>query len=171
MRIALIIKPGHPDTGVGRYNRLLKQTLRELGHQVEIVHPINPFPVRFLNWLQSWFQIDLVSFFNNYPIWARYPPADVYHLTSQNLATLMLFHRPPGKTVITVHDLIPWLSRKDPELRVYRNAIEAGFDRIAIAGLALADSLITDSLYTQDCLKSECNVERVLVTTVRLGIE
>lgn len=40
--------------------------------------------------------LDARAFFSTYPVWARYPPADVYHLTSQNLASLLLFRRPPA---------------------------------------------------------------------------
>jgi glycosyltransferase involved in cell wall biosynthesis len=148
MRVALIAKPGYAHTGVGRYVAELEQALRLLGHDVVIVNPIVPLPVVLQRWLKRWLGIDLAAFLSNYPIWARYPVADVYHLTSQNLATLMLFRPPPGKTVITVHDIIPWLVRRNPELRVYRHWLDATFDHLALRCLDRADALIADSEFT-----------------------
>lgn len=153
MIIALIAKPGHEDTGVGRYARELRATLEALGHDVHVVYPTVPLPdvlVRAVRRLLGW---DLVAFFNNYPVWARYPRADVYHLTGQNLATLMLLRSPPGPTVITVHDIIPWLVRDDPELRVYDHRPAEWFDRLALAGLRRADRLIADSAFSKASLQ------------------
>ncbi|MFN8500896.1 glycosyltransferase family 4 protein [Kouleothrix sp.] len=81
--------------------------------------------------------------------WARYPRADVYHLTSQNLASLLLFRRPAGKVVVTVHDIIPYMLRADRQLSVYRGAADRLFDRMAMAGLKRADRLIAVSHYSK----------------------
>lgn len=153
MRIALIAKPGHADSGVGRYTAQLRAALEAQGHEVILVHPAIPLPgalVRAVRRLLGW---DLAAFFDNYPVWARYPRADVYHVASQNLATLLLLRRPPGKTVVTVHDIIPWLVRDDPELRVYNHRFDAWFDRLALAGLRRADELIVDSAFTRESLR------------------
>lgn len=148
MRIALIAKPGQELTGIGRYSTQLRAALESLGHEVVMVYPTIPLPgaiVRAVRRLLGW---DLQAFFNSYPLWARYPQADIYHLTSQNLATLMVLHRPPGHTVITVHDIIPWMLRDNVELRVYGHRLEAWFDRLALSGLARADALLADSADT-----------------------
>ncbi len=129
LRIALIAKPGHADSGVGRYTAELQAALEALGHEVILVHPVSPIPEVVARAIRRCAHWDLAAFFNNYPVWARYPQADVYHVTSQNLATLLLLRRPPGVTVVTVHDLIPWLTRHDPELRVYNHRLDAWFDR------------------------------------------
>lgn len=170
MIIALIAKPGHENTGVGRYTRQLDAALEALGHEVLIVHPTVPLPgvlVRAVRLLLGW---DLTAFFNSYPLWARYPQADVYHLTGQNLATLMLLRPPPGPTVITVHDIIPWLVRDDPELRHYDHRPAAWFDRLALAGLRRADTLIADSAYTKASLR-RAGVAGRCSTIVMLGVE
>jgi len=153
MRVALIAKPGNEDTGVGRYTERLAATLQALGHEVRIVHPTILLPrvvVHAVRQLLGW---DLDAFFNNYPLWARYPEADVYHLTSQNLGTLLMLRRPPGPTVITVHDIIPWLVRGDPELRIYDHRLAEWFDRLALATLRRADDVIVDSGFTRDSLR------------------
>lgn len=152
MRIALITKPGHESTGVGRYAAQLGVALCTLGHEALIVHPFTPVPalvVRGVKGLLGW---DLAAFFENYPLWARYPRADIYHFTSQNLATLLICCPPPGRTVVTVHDIIPWIVRNDPALRVYQHPLAAWFDRLALAGLRRADALLADSEFTRQSL-------------------
>lgn len=170
MRVALIAKPGHADSGVGRYTAQLRAALEALGCEVMVVHPVAPLPafvVRIVRRLLGW---DLTAFFDNYPVWARYPRADICHVTSQNLATLLLLRRPPGKTVVTVHDIIPWLTRDDPELRAYDHRVAAWFDRLALVGLRRADSLLADSAFTRESLW-EANVSVERASVVMLGVE
>lgn len=170
MKIVLITKPGHPNTGVGRYTACLQAALESLGHQVCVIYPINPFPEWMKRFLKRLLKIDVEEFFNTYPLWVRYPKADIYHLTSQNLATLMYFCHPPGKTVVTVHDIIPWLTRNDSELRVYRNWLEAWIDRLALRRLRRADAILADSEFTRQSLLSQKGMENIYVSTVRLGV-
>ncbi len=170
MRIVLIAKPGHEDTGVGRYTAQLRAALAALGHEVVVVHPVAPLPavvVRAARRLLGW---DLTAFFDNYPVWARYPRADVYHVTSQNLATLLLWRRPPGATIVTVHDIIPWLTRDDPALRIYDHRIAEWFDRLALAGLRRADGLMADSTFTLASLRRE-DVGVGEAVVVELGVD
>ena len=63
--------------------------------------------------------LDADAFFNNYPVRARPPRADVVHIGSQNLATVLLLPRPPVPTVVTVHDIIPYIVRTT-RLSTYR---------------------------------------------------
>lgn len=170
MRVVLITKPGHTNTGVGRYSLELEKTLQAEGHHVSIVHPSLPVPHHWLATVKKWLGIDLNAFFNNYPIWATYPEADVYHVTSQNLATLLLWRRPKGKTVLTVHDIIPWLTRNNAEIRVYNHQIEQFFDWLALRGIKRADCVLTDSDYTQETLRQELGTAVPPMQTVRLGV-
>lgn len=170
MRIALIAKPGHENTGVGRYTGQLRAALEALGHDVLIVHPTVPVPKALVRAVQRVLGWDLTAFFDNYPVWARYPQADIYHVTSQNLATLLLLRRPPGPTVTTVHDIIPWLVRNDPTLRVYDHRLAEWFDRLALAGLRRADGFLADSAFTQESLRrADVAVEEL--TMVVLGVK
>jgi glycosyltransferase involved in cell wall biosynthesis len=170
MRIALIAKAGHADSGVGRYTQEFSKALTERGHDIQLVHPVCPLPSWFVRLLQRLLHWDIQAFFDNYPVWARYPAADIYHITSQNLATLMIFRRPPGETVITVHDIIPWLVRADPQLRIYDHCLSEWFDRLALKGLRRADGLIADSCFTQESL-AHANLVAVEATVVMLGVD
>jgi len=171
MRIALIAKPGHADSGVGRYTRELASALTKLGHEVIIVYPMCPFPEWLVRGVRRLAGRDLRAFFENYPVWARYPEADIYHITSQNLATLMLFRRPPGKTVITVHDIIPFMTRRMIEISPYRHVFDALLDRIAIRGLRRASTRIAVSEYTRQTLVCELDygAESIVVVHEAVG--
>src|SRR4051795_7248569 len=102
-RVALIAKPGNAATGVGRYTRMLRVGLQDDGMAVASVAPtVPPLPGAVYTLLRRC-GADVRTFLTNFPLWARYPVADVYHFTSQNLASLLLFRRPKGKVVVTVH--------------------------------------------------------------------
>src|SRR5690349_11198714 len=85
LKVALIAKPGGVNTGVGRYTQMLQSGLRDAGIDVVRLAPVvPPLPSIGYRILQR-LGVDLRAFLTNYPIWATYPAADVYHLTSQNL--------------------------------------------------------------------------------------
>lgn len=171
LRIALIAKPGGSETGVGRYVQMIGDGLRVAGTAAARV-ATNPPPLPAAGYAAARRAgIDLSAFFQTYPVWATYPPADIYHLTSQNLATLLLFRRPPGRVVVTVHDIIPYMLRTDPRLCTYRGAADRLFDRLAMAGLRRADVLLADSAYTQGCLETHLGIRRSAVEVVHLGID
>jgi glycosyltransferase involved in cell wall biosynthesis len=169
--VALIAKPGGPATGVGRYVQMLHAGLRDVGVDAVRVAPIAPpLPDAGYRLLRR-AGMDLRTFLMNYPIWVRYPAADVYHLTSQNLASLLLFQRPPGKVIVTVHDIIPYMLRDDPELSSYRTTADRLFDRMAMAGLRRADRLIADSQYTKQCIVEHLGIAADKIEVIYLGID
>lgn len=169
MHIALIVKPGHPDSGVGRYAQELEKALLAAGCQVTRVHPRLPFPAWLARLVQRLLGWDLQAFFATYPLWARYPPADLYHFTSQNLATLLVLHPPPGPAVVTVHDIIPHLLRRQG-LAQDQGLWMRTFDRIANRGLSKACFLICDSTFTQMSLLKEFQILVGRSQVVYLGI-
>ncbi len=170
MHIGMIAKAGNENTGVGRYTYELANTLDALGHLVTIIHPVSPLPHGWANRIRKSLGLDLKAFFETYPVWANYPQADVYHLASQNLATLMIFHPPPGETVVTVHDIIPWQVRHDPELGIYRHRFEEIFDYLAMKGLQKVDAIISDSDYTGQELEIALELSVRIRKTVPIGV-
>jgi glycosyltransferase involved in cell wall biosynthesis len=170
-RAALIAKPGGAHTGVGRYVQMLHQGLSAQGAVVERIAPtVPPLPNIAYNAIRK-LGPDLRSFFLNYPLAAKYPTADVYHLTSQNLASLVLFRRPPGRLIVTVHDIIPFMVRHNPQLSSYRSAADRLFDRLAMAGLKRADGLIADSEATRRSLIELLGIAPEKIAVVHLGID
>jgi glycosyltransferase involved in cell wall biosynthesis len=171
VRTALIAKPGAVRTGVGRYVQMLESGLREAGVDVLRVAPVvPPLPGASYAVLRR-LGADLPAFFSTYPVWARHPAADVYHLTSQNLASLLLFRPPRGTVVVTVHDVIPHLLRRTPALTPSRTVADRLFDRLAMAGLGRAARLIADSHFTKDCLVRHLGLAPETIAVVHLGID
>lgn len=171
MRVALISKPGHFNSGVNRYARELEGSLSSQGYEVVHVHPVVPLPQCLLGFIHRLLGWDLEEFFNNYPIWIQYPDADVYHLTSQNLATIIHFRKPPGHTLITVHDLIPWILRNDPQIPVNFNKIHIFFDWLALKGINRIEWVITSSHHSAGALIILFNRKPSLIKTLDLGID
>lgn len=170
-KVALIAKPGGTNTGVGRYAEMLHRGLRDAGVEATRLSPsVPPLPGAAYAGLRR-LGVDPRAFLANYPVWAAYPEADVYHVTSQNLATLLLFRRPPARVVVTVHDVIPYMLRDDPVLCPYRTAADRIFDRLAMAGLRRADRLLADSHYTRACLERHLGIDPARIAVVHLGID
>lgn len=166
MRIALIAKPGHGNTGVGRYTVQLQRELEALGHEVVIVYPVVPIPRSLAKLIYQLLHRDLTAFFETYPVWVRYPEADIYHITSQNLATLMILRRPPGPSVVTVHDILPFTSPKIDGYFVHANLIEKWMSFLALQGIHKMPIVLSVSSFTkaQTILHLGFKPERVTVT-------
>lgn len=171
MQIVLIAKPGDTNTGVGRYVDMLHGGLRQAGVTALRVAPtLPPIPQAGYTALRR-LCVDLRAFLGNYPVWVNSPAADVQHLTSQNLASLLLFRRSKGKVVVTVHDIIPHMLRHHPHLSPLRTTADRLFNRMAMIGLKRADLLIADSRYTQQCIVEHLGIPPANIEVVYLGID
>lgn len=169
--VALIAKPGGPNTGVGRYVYHLQQGLRELNIRTTRVAPaVPPLPEVGYQLIKR-LGADVPTFLRNYPVWANYPAADVYHITSQNLASLLMFRRPRGKVVVTVHDIFPYMLRADPRMGYYRTPADRLFDRMAMAGLKRADRLIAVSHYTKRTVVEHLGIAPERIDVIYEGID
>lgn len=152
--IAIIRKPGRLDSGVGRYTAELARSLKEVGFEIVEVFPFVPISngiIRIVNRLFRW---DLNAFFINYPIWIRYPEAEIYHLTSQNLATLMIFNKPPGRTLLTVHDLINLDFRSGNKRSASKKIANHIFEQLVLVGIRKVDWVIMDSYFSNLVLQT-----------------
>lgn len=169
MKIQLIAKPGHAASGIGRYTIDLYTQLNALGLEVERVAP-NPAP----KWLTTSFKrfgYDLDAFLKSYPFSAPAAPADVYHITGQTMATLLLTQRFPAPVVVTVHDIIPYLVHSDPELRTLKHPADAALYRLAAACLRRADAIMTDTHYVKTTLVDALNLPADRITPIHLPID
>ena len=75
---------------------MLHAGLRDAGVDIVRAEPTLPPLPNFSYRALSLIGRDLRAFLTNYPLWSRYPEADIYHLTSQTLASLLLLRRPAG---------------------------------------------------------------------------
>jgi glycosyltransferase involved in cell wall biosynthesis len=169
--VALIAKPGGAHTGVGRYVHMLLENLAPLNVNAIRVEPSLPPLTRAIARPLVSTGIDLRSFLTNYPIWAQYPEASVYHLSSQNLASMLIVRRPAGPIVVTVHDIIPYILRDDAEYGAYQGRADRAFDHLAMRGLSRADHLVADSAFTKRTLIEHLNIPSERISVVHLGID
>lgn len=171
MRVALIAKPGSLTTGLGRYSDALTRGLAARGHETISVSPCVPVPRLVRTPLARLASLDIEAFLNNYPIVPRYPDADLYHFTSQNLATQLRLRRPPGPVVVTVHDILPFMLRDDASLCTYRSPADRWMDRLAMAGLRRADLLVAISEFTKGCIEQYLGIPPTRIQVIYQGVD
>lgn len=148
----LVTKPEERVTGLSRYVDSLEDGLDRLNRiQVQRIYPRLPLATSPITRSLQRLNFDLQAFLSSYPLQIERPDCGIYHLTSQNLATLLATqHIHPA--VVTVHDLIPLLVQGDAQLDTQRHTLERIFFRLAISGLRRADSLIAISEYTRQSI-------------------
>jgi glycosyltransferase involved in cell wall biosynthesis len=147
VRIALVTKSDQRMTGLLRYALSLHDGLRAQGVDVGLVHPRSPVP-RVPARAARTLGLDAAAFFSSYPLSVQLDGAEICHLASQTLATLLLTgRRPPA--VVTVHDLIPHLVEDDPALSTYRHPVERLFDRLALRCLRRGGAIVAISEFTK----------------------
>ena len=169
--IALVARPGSSHTGVGRYSQMLEGGLLAAGVQAIRIAPGGPALPAGMVRLARAAGADLSSFFATYPLWLRETGAAIAHLTSQNLASLLLLRRPRGRVVVTVHDIIPHMLRKHPTLGGQRSVADRLFDRMAMIGLRRADVLLADSHYSARCVVEQLGIAAARIRVIYLGID
>jgi len=92
------------------------------------------------------------AFFASYPLKVRPGKADIYHITTQTFACLLVTNRFKAPVVVTVLDIIPYLVRRNPALNTFRHALDYAFYRLSLAGLKRASALVAISEYTKRTL-------------------
>jgi glycosyltransferase involved in cell wall biosynthesis len=168
-RVALIARP-ELDTGIGRYVQMLDRGLREAGVDATTVSPSIPrLPNASYRALRLMGR-DLDAFLRNYPLWSVYPDAEIYHLTGQTLASLLLFRRPKGDVVVTVHDLFPYVLRRSPRGRALYGT-DRTYYRLVNAGLKRADHLIANSEYTKQSIIDVLRLPPEDITVIYSGLD
>lgn len=151
MHIQLISKTNPGITGTSRYTSTLQAALQQAGHTVQRIPTVPPVG-KGLQRLAGHMGFDLQAFFASYPVRAPTGTADVYHIPTQTMATLLLFQRFPAPVVVTVLDIIPYLVRHDPHLNILRHPIDRLFYHLALRSLRRADALIAISHATRQTL-------------------
>jgi glycosyltransferase involved in cell wall biosynthesis len=169
VRVGLIAKRGPAAAGTARYSAGLHGALVEAGLDVFLEHPGRPPPR--LAGLGRRAGLDLEAFFSSYPLRARPGGADLYHLTSQTLATLLLWQRWSRPVVVTVLDILPYLLRRDPRLRLLRHPLDEAFYRMALAALRRASALVAISEHTRCTLVDALGLPPERIEVTPLGVE
>ncbi|HEU4326297.1 MAG TPA: glycosyltransferase family 1 protein [Roseiflexaceae bacterium] len=166
VQVALVADPSTPNSGVGRYTRMLTKGLPDAGVRSARFEPAPPELPGLLGDRTA-----LRELLRRYPLWASYPPAEIYHLTSQNLAGLLLFCRPRGRTIVTVHDMPARPLRTSRRQDGHSNATERMLNRLALAGLRNADRLVTNSWHLKSCLVNQLSIRPDMIDVIYPGID
>jgi glycosyltransferase involved in cell wall biosynthesis len=169
LHVQLITKPGSRATGIGRYAHEIEIGLRGAGVDVTTAGLRNPIPGPFVRAVGK-AGYDLDAFSRSYPLRADTEKGRITHFTSQTLATLLLTQRLTRPVIVTVHDILPYLLRDDPELSVYRHRLDRLMDSLAMRGLKRADRLIADSAFTKQTLIDTLRIPATRIDVVHLGI-
>jgi len=171
MHVQLIAKRESNMTGTLRYVSDLNQGFKNIGLHAELTFPNRTTPPASIDMVLKNGGIDLETFFANYPLRASLNEADIYHLTGQMLATLLLFQRFPKPVVISVHDIIPYLVKNQPKMNTFRHPGEQLFYQLALMGLPRADRLIAISNYTRQTLIEALKLPADRIQVVYPGVD
>lgn len=171
MKIQLLVRSYGQMIGLARYTASLCQALTKIEFAYSLVTSTYPLPVRAAHRFLAPLGFDVRTFFTTYPLAATVSREALKHLTAQQMATLLWFNPHLHPTVVTVHDIVPFLVRRDKSQSVFRHPLDRVFDRIAMSGLKRADALISDSHFTKRAVVEalDCPMEKIFV--VPLGVE
>jgi glycosyltransferase involved in cell wall biosynthesis len=168
MDIALVTKPDKQMTGLLRYALSLYDAFRARGVGVRLCHP-RPLPQAVVR-LGRILGVDAAAFAASYPLAVDCAGARVCHLASQTLASALWLQRLPT-TVVTVHDIIPYLVRDDPALRTYASPFERGVDALAMRALQRADALVAISEYSKKCIMEALGVPAGRIRVIHRAVD
>lgn len=151
--------------GLSRYTSSLLNEFEQLGVPVGKVPICYPWPSGLLHACLARFGYDLKTFLGNYPIQARFHPSTLKHLPTQQMASLLWLHPRLHPTVVTVHDIVPYLTQGDKQQDTSRHPFDRFFERQSMQALKRADALISVSQYTKKMLVEHlgCPAERIFV--------
>lgn len=148
--VQLLVRPYRHRIGLARYTASLCEALERAGVSFRLVTPHYPWPVQAVHYLARPLGWDIRTFFTTYPLAADLKPGVLTHLTAQQMAMLLWLRPDLHPVVVTVHDIVPYLTRHDRKLRVYRSRWEEWLDILATRALCRANALIADSAHTRE---------------------
>ncbi len=161
--IQLVVRQYKQKFGLARYTAAILRALEGAGTPYSLVSPRHPNPVRAAHALLAPLGLDARTFFTTYPVAAPIKAGALKHLSTQQMATLLWTNAHIHPVVVTVHDIVPYLVRHDPEQSTFRHPFDTWFDGLAMQGLKKADRLIAISQHTKATLIEAlgCSAERI----------
>jgi glycosyltransferase involved in cell wall biosynthesis len=157
--------------GLARYTISLQENLARTGTNFSVIYPSYSPPVRWLHALAKPFGYDVKSFFTVFPLTASFNQEAVKHFTTQQMASLYFFQGGLSKVVITVHDIVPYMMRDQPDQSNYQNIFELWIDHLAMHNLTKADFIIAISSFTKDMLIKKLKCDPAKVKVVLYGLD
>jgi glycosyltransferase involved in cell wall biosynthesis len=87
------------------------------------------------------------------------------------LATLLVLQPFNAPVVVTVHDIIPYLLRRNRQLSAYAHPPHRWFDALAVKGLKRADALLAVSSWTKRTLIEQLGIPAARIHVVHSGVD
>lgn len=171
MPIQLLIRDYPEKYGLSRYTQSLCQALHQSGIDFQAISSQIPTPVRAAHKVLSGLGYDLQRFFTTYPLKAPLKKGHLTHLTAQQMAVLLHLNLGLKPTVVTVHDIIPYLVRGRLGQNTFRHPFDVWFDRWAVRGLLKADILIADSDFTRHTLRESAGLADKTIRVIYPGVD
>ncbi len=171
MRVQLLVRSYAHRIGLARYTASLCEAMDRLGIPYRLATPTYPGWVRVAHCLLRPLGLDVRTFLTTYPVAAPLERGVLTHLTAQQMATLLLFRPDLRPVVVTVHDIIPYLTAGERGGGGYRHRAERFFDALATRALRRADGIIVDSAYTRQTLTRALAYPPERIWVVPLGVD
>ncbi|MBV9359031.1 MAG: glycosyltransferase family 4 protein [Chloroflexi bacterium] len=167
--VTLVARRHDLATGLGRYAASLARALPVFGVSVRYGALTNPLP-RPVTALLSRAGRDADTLFDNYGFGAELGQSDVYHLTSEYHAPLLLRrHRRP--VVITVNGFLTYFLHGQPDLRTGDGPLATLLDRLVVLGLRQADAIIAVSQYVKTLLVQRLKLPPASIRVIQEGVD
>lgn len=159
---------GKAKGGIGRYEERLYPFLQ---NQVQAQHvPIQPYPVpKSLHRLGSLAGFDLNAVAQNAPFYVPKDLSGIVHFSCQVIGAGVRFVK-KGRTVVTVHDLVPYVEYQRTNQR-QMPFVDWRLHLYNLNGLRQADLLLADSEHTKQDLIQHLRIEPDRIVTCYLGVE
>lgn len=169
MIVNLITRPEHKIVGLSRYDRSIYPYIsKKATVNIFSVKPL-PIPQGIVK-LFNLAGLDPLTATTNYPFYLKPKPREgIWHFTSQTLALILNFTR-PSESIVTVHDIIPFITRHDKEISLF-NRFEKFLDYLSMQGLKKAKRIITDSEYSKKTLIKYRDYPGERIDVIYLGID
>jgi glycosyltransferase involved in cell wall biosynthesis len=171
MQVELFVGKYDRMMGLAWYSAALQKYYSKLGVDYRLIQPNLPLPIRSVHSLAKPFGYDIEAFFTLFPISAKFQKNTVKHFTTQQMASLLTFRRDLHPVIITVHDIIPYLVRDDPEQNEYHRYVDRWMDGLAINHLKFADCIITVSEYTRKMLIERLGIDAQKIRVILHGLD
>jgi len=172
--VQLIAKKTKQMDGTLRYALNLKESLENAGVRTILTLPTLPNQLLKMARTLRKLGLDAEAFFSSYPFRVEVGPSDLFHITSQTLATLLLLQGFQSPGVVTVLDIIPRLTSEAPTLTTMRHGVDRALYALALKGLQKANAVVAISRFTKRTLISHLRLapERIAVIypAVNLGL-
>ena len=171
MKVELLVGRYKRMIGLARYTSSLQEYLTKAGVEYKLIEPEYPLTLQAAHTMLQPLGYDVKTFFNIYPVSASFSQDSVKHFTTQMMASLFSFQKKFKPVIVTVHDIVPFMMRNDPQQNIYHHFYDRIVDNMAMNNLRRADCIIAISEYTKKMLveKLGCSADKIMV--VLYGLE